>query len=121
LLDPWRDQVAVSVVAWGCVTQYLGMLATTLEDYRTAAADLERATEMIDRMGAPVWSCQIRLETARMLAARGHRGDGERSKVAAHDALDAAREIGCETVARQAGGLLGPRSPGTTAAAHPPQ
>ena len=67
------------------------MLATTLEDYRTAAADLEQAAGMTERMDAPVWSCQVRLETARMFAARGHPGDGERARAAAHEALEAAR------------------------------
>ena len=106
MFKPWRDQVAVSVVAWGCVAHYLGMLATTLEDFSAASDYLEHAAHVHKEMAAPVWSARTRLETARMLAARRRPGDDTRSRSVAEQALGSARDLGCDTIARDAGALL---------------
>jgi hypothetical protein len=106
MLEPWRDQVAVSVVAWGCVAHYLGMLATTLEDFAAASHDLEHAARVHQRMQAPVWSAQTQLETGRMLAARGRPGDNARARSVVEQTLDGVRELRSDRIARDASALL---------------
>jgi DNA-binding SARP family transcriptional activator len=106
MLAPWRDQVAVSVVAWGCVAHYLGMLATTLEDFEAAGRDLDDAARVHAQMSAPTWSAQTQLELGRMLGARDGPGDRARSRVAAAQALDTARKLGSNRLARDASALL---------------
>jgi DNA-binding SARP family transcriptional activator/tetratricopeptide (TPR) repeat protein len=71
MLEPWRDQVAVSVVAWGSVSHYLGMLAATLGDADRAMEHLDAAAAAHDRMGAPIWRAQTQSEIARLIARPG--------------------------------------------------
>ena len=106
MLEPWQQQVAVSVVAWGCVAHYLGMLATTIGDFATASSHLEHAAHVHEQMEAPVWSAQTQLETGRMLAARGRPGDAKRSRSLVERALESAHNHGSERIVRDAGGLL---------------
>jgi DNA-binding SARP family transcriptional activator len=106
ILEPWHDQVAMSVVAWGSVAHYLGMLATVLEDFSAAGNHLEHAAQVHEQMGTPVWAAQTNLAMARMLAARRRRGDKVRSKHLAERALRAARDLGCGAIARDADALL---------------
>jgi hypothetical protein len=106
MLEPWGDQVAMSVVGWGCVSHYLGMLATATEDFTAASEHLAHAAHTHEVMATPVWSARTQLETARMLAARRHRGDSARSRHLAEQAREAAQRLGCETVARDASAVL---------------
>jgi DNA-binding SARP family transcriptional activator len=106
LLEPWRDQVAVSVVAWGCVAQYLGMLGVALGDFTAAERHLDRARQVHDEMAAPVWSVQTQLETGRLLAASGGPGEVARARDLVEEALKRSLELGSERVARDARTLL---------------
>jgi hypothetical protein len=106
MLEPWREQVAMSVVGWGCVSHYLGMLAASLHDFPAAGDHLRHAERVHKLMGAPVWSARTQLETARLLAARGGRGDRARSRSHAEQALASAQELGCATIARDAAAVL---------------
>jgi tetratricopeptide (TPR) repeat protein len=107
LLAPWHDQVPLSVVAWGCVSHYLGMLATALREFPSATEHLAHAAHVHRCMGTPVWAARTKLETARLLAAEGGRGSGPRSRRLAEQALAAARELGCATIARDGEALIG--------------
>jgi DNA-binding SARP family transcriptional activator/tetratricopeptide (TPR) repeat protein len=71
MLKPWRDQVAVSVVAWGCVSHYLGMLAATLGEPDRAMAHMAAAAAAHDRMGTAIWRAQTQSEIARLVARPG--------------------------------------------------
>jgi DNA-binding SARP family transcriptional activator/predicted ATPase len=106
MLEPWRDQVAMSVVGWGCVSHYLGMLAAALHDFPAAGEHLDHAGRVHKLMGAPVWSARTQLETARCLAIRRGRGDHGRSRSLAEQALASAQELGCATIARDATAVL---------------
>ena len=106
MLEPWSKQVAVSVVAWGCVAHYLGMLATTLEDFGHADHHFKYASRVHNEMGTPVWSAQTGLESARMLAARRRRGDRLRARGIAEQVRVDAQKLGCRVIARDAGAVL---------------
>src|SRR5204863_11528 len=92
--EPWSDQVAVSVVAWGCVSHYLGMLAGAFGDLAAAERHLDHALQVHEQMTAPVWSLQTRLEIGRMLAARGRPGDDTEAIETVRDVLESAGELG---------------------------
>ncbi len=109
LLLPWRDQVAVSVVAWGCVAHYLGMLALAFGDLATAADHLAYGLQVHEQMTAPIWCMRTRLETARLCAARDEPGDGQRVRTLAESVLEQARQLGCRTIARDAAALISGR------------
>ena len=106
LLEPWRDQVAVSVVAWGSVAHYLGMLAAAFEDFDAAERHLDQAQRVHEQMSAPVWSAQTRLETGRLLAARGAPGEVAQARGLVGDALERSHELGSERIGRDARELL---------------
>jgi DNA-binding SARP family transcriptional activator len=106
LLEPWRDQVAVSVVAWGCVAHYLGMLAAAFGDFDAAERHLEHARQVHAQMSAPVWSVETLLETGRLLAARGAPGEIAHAGDLGQEAFERSRELGAERVARDARQLL---------------
>jgi len=106
LLEPWRDQVAVSVVAWGCVAHYLGMLAAAFGDFTAAERHLDHAKQVHEQMSAPVWAVQTRLETGRLLAARGAPGELAQARDLIGEALERSRELASERIARDARELL---------------
>jgi GNAT superfamily N-acetyltransferase len=106
MLEPWNKQVALSVVGWGCVAHYLGMLSTALEDFAAAIEHFAHAAHVHEHMDAPVWSARTQLETARMLAVRGRVQDRGLSRDLAERALASARARGCATVARDAAAVL---------------
>jgi DNA-binding SARP family transcriptional activator len=71
LLVPWRDQIVVSpTTCLGTVTHYLGMLANRLGRTRDADDAFADASEIHERMNAPIWTARTRLEWGRSLITR---------------------------------------------------
>jgi DNA-binding SARP family transcriptional activator len=71
LLLPWRDQIVVSpTTCLGSVAHYVGMLATRLDRPGDADDAFAQASEVHERMNAPIWTARTRLEWARSLIRR---------------------------------------------------
>jgi DNA-binding SARP family transcriptional activator/tetratricopeptide (TPR) repeat protein len=106
LLDPWRDQVAFNVfTVWGLVERLLGNLDRVLGRYDNAEKALVRAAERHEEMGAPIWLARTRLDLGRLLLERGQ--DTLRAGELLGQARASARDLGCASIERQAGALLG--------------
>jgi DNA-binding SARP family transcriptional activator len=97
-LAPYADRNAV---AWpegatAAVARPLGVLASMLGPREAAERHFEAAVEMNDRIGARPWVAHTRHDQARMLAASGQPGDGERAQALLMAALTTYRELGME-------------------------
>jgi class 3 adenylate cyclase/tetratricopeptide (TPR) repeat protein len=107
LLRPYSDLIAGTPVAWlGSVSQYLGMLATTLGWFDEAGRSFAAAETTHQRIGAPIWLARTRVEWARMLLTRRQPGDTRRASELLHQAVSTARELGVVKVERDAVALL---------------
>ena len=111
ILEPWRGRANSSVVSInGLVTESLAGLALTAGDLDRAERDAREAVEQAARVGARVSATRTRLVQARLLAARGDRGDA----LEAARAVEAeARAIGMAAVARLAAELAASLESGT--------
>ncbi|MGI5456869.1 ATP-binding protein [Streptomyces sp. CA-249302] len=78
----------------GPVTLYLGMLATLLADWPAAERHLHAALASCRATGSPSYEAYARLETARMLLARGRPADGAPAAEHLAAAWAVARRIG---------------------------
>jgi DNA-binding SARP family transcriptional activator/tetratricopeptide (TPR) repeat protein len=96
LLLPYAGRVAVVYpeLSMGSVSRYLGLLAATAARSTDAERHFEAALEANERIGARPWLAHTREEYARMLAARGKRGDRERGRELAAGALELYRSLG---------------------------
>ena len=83
----------------------MGVLNRVLGRHDTAVAHLERAAELHERIGAPVWLARTRLDLGRALLARAGGGDIDRARRLLEQALTGAERFGCATVARRAAAL----------------
>lgn len=88
----------------------LGMLAGTLGRFEDAEGHFVACDAFCQRMGAPTWLARTRAEWARVLTARASRGDAERARRLAGEALAMAEGLGMTGVAGQARSVLA-RSP----------
>ena len=86
---------------WGCTSQYLGMLAATLGRWDEAQAHFETALQFDAKMSARPWVARAQYDYARMLLARGRRGDGTRALQFLGDTLDLARRLGMKRLIEQ--------------------
>ena len=103
ILEPWRGRASSSVVSInGLVTESLAGLALTAGDLDRAEHDADEALEQAARVGARVSATRTRLVQARLLAARGERGDALRE---ARFVEAEAAAIGMAAVARLAAEL----------------
>jgi DNA-binding SARP family transcriptional activator len=106
-LLPYADHLVVqTVIGLGAVNHYLGLLATTLEQFDEADRRFAAAAATHTRVGAPGWAARTRLEWARMLGRRGAPGDQERARELAAQARAVAAELGLAGVAQGAEALL---------------
>ena len=107
LLLPYADRIAVIYpeLATGSVSRYLGILATTAARWDDAERHFEVAVEMNERIGARPWLAHTQADYARMLSARGQRGDRERALELARDAVEGYRRLGMDTFAAEAANL----------------
>jgi tetratricopeptide (TPR) repeat protein len=107
LLAPHANQLVVAIrLVSGCVSHYLGLLATTMDRYDDAEAHFANAEAIHTRIGAPTWAARTRLEWARMLSIRGRAEDTERARALLAQALLSARELALATVERRAVAVL---------------
>ena len=96
LLLPYAGRVAVTYpeLSTGSVSRYLGILAATAARWADAERHFQAALEANERIGARPWLAHTREDYARMLAARGNRGDRERGRELAAGALEGYRHLG---------------------------
>ena len=74
---PYAERNIVVGIGWasiGAAARYLGLLATTMEQWDDAAAHFEAALEMNQRMGARPWVARTAYDHARMLTMSGRNG-----------------------------------------------
>jgi hypothetical protein len=91
--DRLYAQAPVEAV-FGSVARGLGVLAATAGRYDDAEAHFEAAVEIERRMGARPWLAHAQHDYAAMLAGRG---DGERARGFAREALAGYRELGMDS------------------------
>lgn len=88
--------MGIAVVCYGAADRFLGQLAWTLGDPRTAERHFERALGLNESMGARPWLAHTRHRFAQMLLARGRSGDSARAVQLLGEALAAADALGME-------------------------
>jgi tetratricopeptide (TPR) repeat protein len=101
LLLPYADRCVVSfaLLCQGSVSHSLGLLATTLSRFEDAARHFEQALEMNAQIRAPHWIARTQHDYARMLLARGRRGDREQALELLKQALTTSEELGLKGLA----------------------
>ena len=108
-LAPYADQLVVISFGGGVtgsVAFYLGLLCTTVADWKQADRYFAAAAATHDRIGAPAWLARTRVEWARMLLARAETGNGERAHDLLRQTLGTARDLGLANIERSAVELL---------------
>jgi class 3 adenylate cyclase/tetratricopeptide (TPR) repeat protein len=108
LLAPYPEQFPVAASITGCVSYYLGLLATTLERYDEAEARFAAAEATHERVKAPAWVARTRVEWAAMLLCRADIAsrDAERARDLLGQALTTARQLSLPNVERRTVELL---------------
>ena len=109
LLAPYPEQFPVAAAITGCVSYYLGLLATTLERYDEAEQRFAAAEATHERVNAPAWVARTRLEWAAMLLGRADGAtstDAGRARDLLGRALTTARQLGLPNVERRIVELL---------------
>jgi predicted ATPase/DNA-binding SARP family transcriptional activator len=101
-----RNAVSHPVCAFGSVSRYLGLLASTLGRSGDAERHFEAALELNERMGARPWVAHTDHDYARALLARGADGDETKAVELLGAALATARELGMEPLAGTVSELL---------------
>jgi hypothetical protein len=102
LLAPYRGQIAFnSATAWGAVERHLGNLEHVLGRVAEAQRSLQRAAEVHERIGAPIWLVRTRVDLARLPIGGEH---GRRTLLT--QALPTARDLGCAGIERRATELM---------------
>jgi DNA-binding SARP family transcriptional activator len=98
-----RNAVSHPVCAFGSVSRYLGLLASTLGHFEDAERHFEAALAMNERMGARPWLAHTQEDYGRMLL---DRGETERASGLIAAALATYRELGMDTHAARARTLV---------------
>jgi tetratricopeptide (TPR) repeat protein len=86
----------IGIGCGGSVEHYLGLLCATLGNLDEAVLRFEAAVRFHRRMASPVLVAHSRFQLARALAARGGRGDLERSRVELEQAAEVAAALGID-------------------------
>ncbi|MGD8634058.1 MAG: AAA family ATPase [Anaerolineales bacterium] len=97
LLLPYDDRTVVvggATACLGAAARYMGMLATTMSDWRVAERHFIGALDLDARMGARPWLAHSQYEYAVMLLGRGQAGDRLRALALISKAMTVAEEIG---------------------------
>jgi class 3 adenylate cyclase len=102
LLAPYRGQIAFnSATTWGAVERHLGNLERILGRAADAQRSLQRAAEVHERIGAPIWLARTRVDLARLATG------GEHSRrTLLEQAIATARDLGCAGIERHATELM---------------
>jgi class 3 adenylate cyclase/tetratricopeptide (TPR) repeat protein len=107
ILAPFEDLNLAHTLMWfGTVAHYLGILDVTLGRFDDADVRFAAAATTHERLGTPCSLARTRLEWGRMLLTRRQTGDPERARELLGQALATARELGMATVERRAVELL---------------
>jgi len=93
-------------VCWGSAARYLGMLATTMEQWDAAQRHFEAALVMNRRMGAIPFIAYTQVAYAEMLVRRAQAGDSRRAIGLIEPALATARKLGMKPLEERAVQLL---------------
>jgi predicted trehalose synthase len=105
LLAPWREQIAFnSATAWGPVERHVGNLERILGRLDVAEDCLVRASDLCERIGAPIWLARTRVDLARVLLDR--EGPAARAETLLRQTLGTAIDLGCAGIERRAAELL---------------
>src|SRR5215211_4219856 len=104
LLLPYREHYAHAPVeaVFGSVARGLGVLATALGHFDEAEEHFDTALEIERRMRARPWIAHAQHDLAKMLLARGGRGDRQRASDLLDEATSAYRDMGMATWAERA-------------------
>jgi DNA-binding SARP family transcriptional activator len=110
LLVPWAalNVADVGEGIRGSVARYLGMLATTVEQWDDAELHFEKALALNASMGARPWLAHTANDYARMLRTRDGRGDDKRANELLETAVRTYGELGMDTWAAAAAHEGGP-------------
>ncbi len=104
LLVPYNGRSVVvggATACYGAVARYLGMLARTMSDWKSAERHFTGALELDARMSAWPWLAHSQCEYAAMHLQRGRDSDRERANALLDEALTAARRMGMAYLAKQ--------------------
>ena len=102
LLTPFSGQfVAGGTIVSGPVDWALGALASTLERYDDAERHFLAATEIEERLGAPLFLAHTQADWARALFARGRAEDLDRAQAMLEHAENTAARLGADGIARR--------------------
>jgi DNA-binding CsgD family transcriptional regulator len=119
LLLPYNGHAIIAgaaQVCYGAASRYLGMLATTMEDWAAAVQHFEDALAMNAGMGARPWLAHTQHQYAIMLQARSQPGDHDRAMALLDAALTTARALGMRALeARLTGQAKPPAAPAPAA------
>jgi DNA-binding winged helix-turn-helix (wHTH) protein/tetratricopeptide (TPR) repeat protein len=98
--------VGFGVALLGSVSQYLGMLAATMERWEEASRHFEHAVEQNLRVGALPWVAHTRYEHARALSLRTGSSHRDRARKEAAEAVRIAKRLGMKNIYAKASALL---------------
>jgi hypothetical protein len=102
LLAPFSGQfVAGGSIVSGPSDLALAMLAAILERYQEAERHFAAATEIAERLGAPLFLARTQASWARALIARGRPEDLDRAEHMLEQAGDTAGRLGAEGITRE--------------------
>jgi tetratricopeptide (TPR) repeat protein len=102
LLAPFSGQiVAVGAIVLGSIDWALGALATTQERYEQAERHFAAATEIDERLGAPLLLARTRAGWARALVARARPEDLDRAWQLLEQAENTAGRLGAQAITRE--------------------
>ncbi|HEY0517426.1 MAG TPA: AAA family ATPase [Solirubrobacteraceae bacterium] len=102
LLAPFSGQLGAggSIVS-GSIDSALATLAASLARYEQAEVHFNAASELEERLGAPLFHAHTQLDWARALVARGGADDLHRAQAMLDQAEETARQLGAEGIVRQ--------------------
>ncbi len=105
-LLPWRDQVVWTGTSAGrSVAAALGRVATTLGRFDLAEELVAQGLDVHRRLGAPGWTAESLVASARLGLTRRAPGDVERARPALDEAGALADGVGAATITRQVAAL----------------
>jgi tetratricopeptide (TPR) repeat protein len=104
LLLPYNNRsvvVGAAIACYGAVARFLGLLATTLMDWKAAECHFQDAIELDERIGAWPWLAHTRFEYARMLLQRGGTADQQQAQALLQEAASAAQNLDMANLAKK--------------------
>jgi class 3 adenylate cyclase len=91
-----------AAVTTGCISRFLGLLATTMERWPEAEQHFQYALEVHMKMGARLWVPWTQFQYAEMLLRRNDAGDRKKALSLLAQALATAQELGLKALLERA-------------------